>query len=169
MSNEVVDIDGFDLYQASSDGRIYSKRTKLFLKPKITRFGYAEITLYPGQVSKKVHRLVAEAFIPNPDDKPQVNHIDGDKLNNHVDNLEWSTSTENNRHARERGLNTSTGNPRKEILQMDEEENVINEFISIHHAARATGVAQPNISKVCLGQRPKAGGYKWRYKNEQHS
>jgi hypothetical protein len=82
-----------------------------FLKPSLTRaFGYFRIAIRVNDKMKttRVHRLVAEAFIPNPDNKPQVNHKDGNKLNNHVSNLEWSTSKENLQHAWEHGLCEST-------------------------------------------------------------
>lgn len=109
------DVIGYDgLYQVSNLGRIKTvyqghalKNKEGILKPlfsfnkKRNRIGYASVFLYKNCVPKQsdVHRLVAKAFIPNPDNKPQVNHIDGNKLNNALDNLEWVTASENQKHS----------------------------------------------------------------------
>ena len=88
-------------YQITSWGRVYSKRKGDFLKPFISGKGYLKVDLYDKgrYIHRKVHRLVAEAFVPNPYMKPQVNHIDGNKLNNSYTNLEWCTNQENCIHA----------------------------------------------------------------------
>ena len=98
-------IVGYKEHQISTFGRIksfYKGRVKI-LKPFVDKDGYLQIALTRSK-KFKVHRLVAQAFISNPEGKPQINHIDGNKMNNHVDNLEWCTSTENNRHAVKIGL-----------------------------------------------------------------
>ena len=100
------DIRGYvGSYQISNFGRTKSffRGKAKILKPFVDKNGYLNVTLGRGN-KNKVHRLVAQAFIPNPDAKPQINHRDGNKMNNHVDNLEWNTSTENNRHAVQIGL-----------------------------------------------------------------
>ena len=108
------DIDEYENYQISSWGRVYSKDAHSYLVPEQTEKGYLRVQLYANGVRKhyKVHRLVAGEFIPNPLGKPQVNHIDGDKTNNSVSNLEWVTNRENCDHARkmrlERRANGST-------------------------------------------------------------
>lgn len=93
-------INGFEDYYITSWGRIFSTKVGMFLNPYLTEKGYLRIDLRIGKqkIHKKVHRLVAEAFIPNPDHKPQVNHIDGNKQNNSISNLEWCTNLENVQH-----------------------------------------------------------------------
>lgn len=101
---------GYPGYAVSPCGRIYSWRTKRFLRFATHRQGYQRARLYRGngvQHSVLVHRLVAQGFIPNPRRAPEVNHIDGDKRNNRVTNLQWVTSSENSLHAVRTGLRPS--------------------------------------------------------------
>ncbi len=99
----------FGDYRIYNTGKIYSELSNKFLQPDITREGYEQVTLAINKqpVRFKVHRLVAKFFCKNdnPEIKIQVNHIDGDKKNNHFSNLEWCTAEYNNKHARETGLN----------------------------------------------------------------
>lgn len=94
-------IKGYSNYEISDYGRVRNVNTGRLLKQGMHRQGYSLVWLseYGERYAKTVHRLVAEAFIPNPDCKPQVNHIDGDKSNNHYTNLEWVTGSENTIHA----------------------------------------------------------------------
>ena len=118
-------IKGYEnLYQISNYGRVKSfprngtgKEIKI-LRPQITKFGYLKISLHKDNKSKffQIHRLVAETFIQNIKNKPQVNHKDGNKFNNYVDNLEWSTIAENNQHAYASGLKNSENNRRRSKL-----------------------------------------------------
>lgn len=106
------DVVGYeDYFQISNTGKLFSKRTNKILSQCLHKNGYyIHTTRIGGRSGKcksfKIHILVATAFIDNPENKPTVNHIDGNKINNHVDNLEWSTHKEQSRHAVDTGLIT---------------------------------------------------------------
>lgn len=102
LTKELPDHLGYIIY---SDGRVYSNKTDRFLK-QTERNKYLFVSL--NGKTLRIHRLVAQAFIPNPERKPQVNHKDGNTRNNHVDNLEWATSQENVRHSWKNGLSENS-------------------------------------------------------------
>lgn len=130
------------------------------MKPWVNGEGYYSVTLKNRAGKRKtfkVHRLVAQAFIPNPDDKATVHHIDKDKLNNKVSNLEWRT------HKEQRAIHFKIKKTEVPVVQMDLEDEVIQVWHSQQAAAKVLGIPRTNINKCCNGKRKTAGGYKWRY------
>lgn len=169
-------IADYPAYKITNDGRVltcFKPKTSIItdtwreLKQVYDKScGYMIVTLCKGdnqgRQNKRVHRLMMEAFVPNPNNYPQINHIDGNKLNNILENLEWCTAKHNTQHSWALGMSKPVNE--KSVIQLDDDFNFIAEYISLHEAGRQTGIAWQNISKVCLGLRPRAGGYRWKYK-----
>ena len=159
------EIDGFPDYEVSNLGRVCSFKGKYpkILKPYKNREGYLIVRVCNGgkQVRKTIHRLVAETFVPNPENKPEVNHIDEDKKNNVAENLEWVTHRENINHGT--GIRRRAEARSKAVVQYTTEGVFMDLYSSIKEAERITGIAYQNISQVCRGKRKTAGGYLWCY------
>lgn len=144
-------------YSVSSDGQVRNDITGRLLSLRTNNRGYYSVHLYKDgkDYTIPVHRLVAKAFIPNPEDLPQVNHVDGNKKNNRIDNLEWITNLENMRHAFRNGL-IPTASP---IRCVETGET----FISIGDAGRKTGIPSSCISDCLRGICRHAHGHHFEY------
>ena len=195
-------VKGYEgLYEVSSLGRVksldYHKTGKeRLLKLANVGNGYLQAHLFKNKKHKiyLVHRLVAEAFIPNPDNKPCIDHIDTDKTNNTValnedgsvnyekTNLRWCTYKENSNNPITIGnfsklIKNNWKNPAtrekyvtgkyKPVIQLTKDNIFIASYNSITEASEQTGTHHPHISSVCNGKRKTAGGYKWQYKTEE--
>lgn len=178
--SRALQIKDFPDYYATDSGDIYSRnyentgRIKKLIAVR-AKNGYLRVCLHKSkkQFNVTVHRLVAKTFIPNPENKPQVNHKNGIKTDNRVENLEWVTSSENNihkfrvlkkEHPRPNKGKFGKDNPlSKKIIQI-KDGVVIAEFCGINDAERATGIKRQNISQCCRGIRKSAFGYQWKYK-----
>lgn len=179
-----TDIPGYEgLYQASNTGfiksldkfRLHSKGGVLSLHKGrilslcINQGGYYKVQLIKNYKVKHfvTHRLVALTFIPNNENKPHINHIDGIKTNNNINNLEWCTPKENSIHAVENNLiNPKKGvnNPSsKQTCQYDLNGNLINIFSCTKEAGKSLKINPRTLSRVCQGIRPTYKGFIWRY------
>lgn len=166
MSTEIWrGVAGYEgLYQVSNFGRVKSfHKGERILKPNQLEQGYLLVRLYHSGESRYVlvHRLVAEAFIPNPGGKPEVNHINGDKTDNHVENLEWATRTENVQHAFATGLTKQNGEDNSCAKLTNEQARFIRENpdgLTCTELARMFGVGKTTISKIQRGTRYRNAG-----------
>lgn len=151
------------IYQISNFGNIRLYKSKKILKPSDDGKGYLHITLTKNGKRKgfRIHRLVAQTFIPNINNLPQINHKDENKKNNNVNNLEWCDSKYNN--------NYGTRNYRctrhriKKVNQFNYNNILINTYNSIGEAELKTGIKYQGISACCRSIQKSAGGYIWKY------
>ena len=171
-------IPGYEgLYEADANGDIFSLISNKKLKPNYLSSGYAQYSLRKNGRRHLMlgHRLIALTFIPNPNNYPVINHIDENKTNNNVNNLEWCTHSYNVRvssthkeAARKRvGINNAGGIAvRRPCEKLSDNDCVLEGYASISEAHRKTKINLANISECCRGFRKTAGGYKWRFKEE---
>lgn len=188
-----VDIKGFERYQITNDGRVWSKRTKRYLTPTKTQDGYLRVKLCYGDgryINALIHRIVAKTFIPNPGNLPQINHKDEDKTNNFVfvnddgsvdlekSNLEWCSSqynnTYNDRHLKCAGKvkESNTRVNGKPVNQYTLDGVLVATYPSAWEAARQTGFTKQGIMIACHGGQMRGDkwvntlqykNYKWKY------
>ncbi len=153
-------------YLICEDGSVYNSITKRYCTQKTNEFGYKTVTVRESLDSKwmwvRVHRLVAETYLPNPDSKREVNHIDCDKSNNNLSNLEWVTSKENKEHARSNGLykmcgedsyNATLTNQQVHNICQDIQDGLTNKSISEKY-----GIHKDRVSDIRIGRRWKEIG-----------
>ena len=145
-------IKGFPDYYITEKGEVWSAKTNKFLKQWKVSSGYMRVELRKkGRRSRKqakVHRLVAKAFIPNPEGKPHVNHKNGIKTDNRAENLEWVTNKENAAHAAKNGF-TASGKVRIDVISL--KDNSVQRFGSIAELAREMGKSSDVISYMLVG------------------
>lgn len=174
------DIDGYEnLYQVSNLGNVRSLNYRHTRKPNNiakakNRDGYSTVRMnkFGKRAVKQIHQLVAKTFIPNPENKPEVNHKDGNKENNQVSNLEWVTSKENTKHAIDvlqfnflpnRKITGGKHHAAKPVYQYEKNGNLIKKWGCVSDAARYLNHRPDNIIKNCNGQLKSAYGFIWKY------
>ncbi len=162
-------IENFALYEVSSIGRIRNKETGHIKNPGIGKRGYPVVSLRANgkMYLKTVHTIFARAFIPNPENKPFINHINGIKTDYSIENLEWTTARENCIHARITGLHVSDGD--KAVNQYEKNGRFVATYRSASEASRQTGIGRANICNACHLRKYNgktyrtAGGYVWKW------
>lgn len=159
-------------YSATDKGDIisnnYNYSGKVKLMKQQTNRGYSAIEI--GGDYHHVHRLIAMTFIPNPENKPQVNHINGIKSDNRVENLEWATISENIQHTYSKlgrvpyckGRTGKLDSRSIKVVQINSNDEIVNTYDSISDAQRGSGITKGNISTCIKGKRKTAGGFKWK-------
>lgn len=172
MKEKWKDIKGYEgLYQISSLGRVKSLarstknqycKSNYIMKSEVQKSGYKKIGLYKNrkQTYFSIHRLVAEAFIPNPNNYPCVNHKDENKNNNNVINLEWCTYEYNNCYGTR--LLRLSNSRKKKVAQYDKKNNLLKIWESEEEAIKTLGISN-HIYDVCNNLRKTCGGYKWKF------
>lgn len=160
-------IEGHPGYEVSTAGRVRNAQTGKDLAQQAANIDYRSVSISAGGKKHKyyVHRLVAQAWAPNHDGKPFVNHINGKRDDNRAENLEWVTMAENNNKKLAPGQEGWC----RAVVQLSLDGAVIGAWKSARHADEALRIARTSITKCCRGQRASAGGYKWKYGTEHEN
>lgn len=176
---KALPIKDYPEYYVTDDGQIYSRKSynnpcgRIKKIKQILHKGYGQVFLSKDGMPKnfRVHRLVAEAFIPNPENKPYINHKNGVRNDNRVENLEWCTSKDNSVHAfKVLGHKSSMfgrfgkNNPKSKIIQQIKDGDVIAEYYGTGEIKRKTGFSVGHIHAACKGKHKHIHGFQWKYK-----
>jgi len=165
LNEEFRPINGFPDYMIGNCGTVYRISThKVVPQQKTTGYYGVNLRDPDGNHTRRLtHRLVADAFLPRVKGKDYVDHIDGTRDNNRVDNLRWCTFQENCSFpiAKERQIQAALCDRGRPVIQCDKNGNELARFRGLNEAERETGIR--NISHVCRGKRKSAGGYYWKY------
>ena len=149
-------------YSVSTEGEVRKDTTNYILSQSAQQdYKFVTLLINGQQKRMRVHRMVAMTFIENPDNKPYVNHINGIRYDNNVENLEWVTQSENIQHAVRTGL--MQNGRKKAVIQYNLNGDRMATFESASEAARQTGGSQSKITMCCKRQRETANDYQWRY------
>ena len=177
----MIDIKGYDGYSITDDGKVYSKKRNKFLRITYQyKYPCVQLCINGKVTTRSIHRLMALSFLPIIEGKNYVNHINGNKNDNKIENLEWVSPKENTNHAVKNNLYIPPIKNRKdiskEVLQFDTEGNFINKYPSANQASRETGISQRHICSCANGGEYRisggqkkfiktniAGGFKWRW------
>lgn len=177
----MIDIKEYEGYCITNDGKVYSKKRNKFLRITYQyKYPSVQLCINGKVITRTIHRLMALTFLPSINGKNYVNHIDGNKFNNNLNNLEWVTPSENQLHAIKNGLFIPPQKNRvdlsKKVYQYDLNNILINIYPSVNEASRITGISQRHISSCARGgeyrysggikkfiKTNSAGGYIWKY------
>ena len=169
MWKEIPNTDG--LYLISDEAKVFSVRSNRLIKPQMLHNGYWRVELNICGEAKRyfLHRLVAEVFIPNPNNYPCINHKDENPSNNHADNLEWCTHKYNSNYGtcqerikKHRKTPSGVDNPQsKAVYQFDLDGNFVAEYGSCGEAGRKTGLRAASIARAANGSRRQYAGFYW--------
>lgn len=161
-----VELEQFSGYIITEDGRVYSHYKNKILKPYLNSNKYLRVAL--NTTRKYVHHLVAQAYLPPKKPEEEIDHINGNRTDNRACNLRWCSRSENRQ-------NSLQNNPKqlahlqKRVIKLDRDtEQVIEEFNGVKEASRKCSVNSGSIVKACKGQKPTAGGFKWKYAEENN-
>lgn len=166
MEEVWTDIEGYEnLYAISSKGRCWSYKTNKFLKEDINNDGYLRFSLFKDGKHKRylAHRLVAKSFVDNPNQYPEINHINENVKDNYVENLEWCTHKQNvNYGSRNKKVSMALKNNQNSAKRV-QNIDTLNVYDSLTKAEKETGIGLSQISLCCKNKAKTAGGYHWRY------
>jgi hypothetical protein len=173
-------------YCVTIDGKVFSEKSNKYLKPSFDKQGYARVGIYIGNYKTKtikIHRLVAQAFIDNPFKKTDVNHINGIKNDNRIENLEWSTRSENMKHAFKNGLKFISENQRNRFIKMSKSQTNGNNpasrkivniqtgeiFDTIKEVLPLVNLKRTTFQAMLSNQNPNKTNYKYYEQSERKS